>query len=232
MFGFFYSLFNASAKYVSDVKNNSYDMKQAKEAKKDGIGYYYDHKGIKRDPKTHDVFRYRVLPNGDDVRVDKRGNIIQNISEERRAEKVFQASMQGKVMTAESVPGYTQFKRNIHGHRYRDLKTKHLLVERIVDTDRMLNDKVCKKVKLFLDLETERFIRPSDNTLNDNKYNKDNMPPEYYFTDEEFEEIVKKENIALEERKRTVKDRCKEMEDSKIFMNTREPAFFNMYIKY
>lgn len=140
MFGLIYLATSTVASIVSGVKGaheNSECIKRGKERKRKGqniANIYYDRLGTTRDLDTHDIVSVDHIyceSRGEDACVrDLYGNVLRNLSEEKRTERWNAIQMNNP--NGDTVCFWKPHSVNnaIWGNQYKDLKTERIFVAR------------------------------------------------------------------------------------------------------
>ena len=183
MFAIFWMLANGIARGIGAVKDgveNSQAWNKGYNKKVKGqnnYNIYYDNRGCARDLDSgRRVYIGPYGKHGEVIVEDERGNVLRNITQEKRDIKYEEKKRNTNgdtVCRYMSEHDVSSRKMSVPGERYKDLNNGRLYVERTIKTDRVrinpncagykrLNG--CTEMKFYIDVDTLMVVRETDSS--------------------------------------------------------------------
>lgn len=194
MFGIVAMVLGEIFRFKEDRKEYVYNTKERRNPNK--YGTYYDYKGRERDVKTNQPVYTQRSKNNDLIQKDKHGNIIRNISEEKRTkefqEKLKDSNRKNTVYIWNDNDSHRNDPNENHrGYWHIDYETKDVYVVRTVKefTRGQKND---KSLMCFMDINTGKIARITD--LQREIYDKHKKNGWDYMTDSEIDDFIRRVN--------------------------------------
>lgn len=194
MFGIFAMILGEIFRFKEDRKEYVYNKKERSNPNQ--YGTYYDYKGRERDVKTNQPIYTQRAKNQDLIQKDKHGNIIRNISEEKRSIE-FQKNLIDPVrkntvyIWNENDSHRNDPNENRRGYWHVDYDTRDVYVVRTVKefTRGRQNDKT---LSCFMDINTGKIVRITD--AQKNIYERWRERGEKCMSDSEIKEFIDRVN--------------------------------------